>query len=431
MHDGRLLATRDGSRSDRDRATDADAVAAVLAPGSGLTCVHQPIVELPTGTVVAHEALLRPPPGSGFDGPLDLFAAARAVGRLEELDWRARALALAGVGRDGARPTVFVNVEPDALGAPVPEHLVAGLEAARERVEVVVELTERALVHDPARVLALARRVREWGWRVAIDDVGADPASLALVPLVAPDVIKVDLRLVQHHPDAAAIRILTAVQSQAEAIGATVVAEGIETDEHLGRAVAMGADLGQGFLFGRPTDAATHVSDGGRIARLVPPAIDEDTPASAMARAGARFRRVAKAHLLPVTRHLEDRALVEPEPTVVLATLQHRGHLSGATRARYRHLGGGCALVAVLGEGVDGEGLGVARPVPLGTQDPLTEEWVVAVVSPHFHGALVARDLGDGGADHDRRFDFLVTHDRDLVLDVARRLIHRLPPVAP
>jgi hypothetical protein len=50
----------------------------------------------------------------------------------------------------------------------------------------------------------------------------------------------------------------------------------------------------------------------------------------------------------------------------------------------------------------------------------------VAVVSPHFAAALVARDLGDAGPDGDRRFDFVLTYDRDLVVDVAACLMSRI-----
>ena len=52
----------------------------------------------------------------------------------------------------------------------------------------------------------------------------------------------------------------------------------------------------------------------------------------------------------------------------------------------------------------------------------------MVVVGPHFAAALVARDLGDTGADADRRFDYTVTHDRALVLQVADSLMHRVLP---
>jgi DICT domain-containing protein len=69
------------------------------------------------------------------------------------------------------------------------------------------------------------------------------------------------------------------------------------------------------------------------------------------------------------------------------------------------------------------------RGARLGADDPLRGEWNVIVVGPHQAAALVARDLGDTGAEPDRRFDFAVTHDRALVVEAARSLLRCLTPV--
>ena len=80
--------------------------------------------------------------------------------------------------------------------------------------------------------------------------------SLAFLPLLAPDVVKLDLRLVQERPGPAIAEIMNAVNADAERTGAVVLAEGIETEEHLVMARALGATLGQGWLFGRPGPGA-------------------------------------------------------------------------------------------------------------------------------------------------------------------------------
>jgi len=73
-----------------------------------------------------------------------------------------------------------------------------------------------------------------------------------------------------------------------------------------------------------------------------------------------------------------------------------------------------------------------AEPAPgvrgayLAPDDILRHEWNLAVLGPHYAGALVARDLGDSGPDRDRRFEFALTFDRDLVVDVAAALIARV-----
>jgi EAL domain-containing protein (putative c-di-GMP-specific phosphodiesterase class I) len=81
---------------------------------------------------------------------------------------------------------------------------------------------------------------------VALDDVGADPLSLAFMPLLRPDAVKLDLRLVQQRPGPAVVEIMSAVNKYAEHSGALVLAEGIESEQHLTMARALGARLGQG-----------------------------------------------------------------------------------------------------------------------------------------------------------------------------------------
>ena len=68
------------------------------------------------------------------------------------------------------------------------------------------------------------------------------------------------------------------------------------------------------------------------------------------------------------------------------------------------------------------------RSAGLLQEEALQGEWDVAVVGPHFAGAFVARDLGDTGADGDRRFDFFVTYERELVVRAARALMARIVP---
>ena len=87
---------------------------------------------------------------------------------------------------------------------------------------------------------------------MALDDVGAEPASLAVMPFVRPDVIKLDLRLVQGRTTAEVARIVNAVRAQAELTGARILAEGIETRRHAEIARTLGATIAQGYLYGRP-----------------------------------------------------------------------------------------------------------------------------------------------------------------------------------
>ena len=89
-----------------------------------------------------------------------------------------------------------------------------------------------------------------------------------------------------------------------------------------------------------------------------------------------------------------------------------------------------CPLVAALGVDLSAESATRAAPGVLGNSlsaaDPLAEEWTVTVIGSHYAAALIARDMGDDGPDHDRRFQFVVTHDRDLVVSAARSMMARI-----
>ena len=220
----------------------------------GIHCHYQPVVDLERRTVVGYEALCRGAAGSRLEPPLELFAAARRAGRLNETDWACRRASLRGARQAGLRPPLklFINVEPSALGGESPERMSGLSEDALSELDLVVEFTERAITESPAELLRSINRVRQLGGAVAIDDVGPGGAPLAIVPLVRPDVVKLDLSIVHNPTDRDSARVAAAMSAYSEAAGARVVAEGIEREEHVMSALALGATLGQGWLFGRP-----------------------------------------------------------------------------------------------------------------------------------------------------------------------------------
>jgi EAL domain-containing protein (putative c-di-GMP-specific phosphodiesterase class I)/DICT domain-containing protein len=395
--------------------------------------VFQPIVDLRSGEPVAFEALARGPVPGPLQFPDQLFATGRADGRLAELDrlCQCRALEQAIEGGLAAPFGLFVNVEPavvDHVG--LPAGLIAGL---RERgIRPVVELTERALTADPARLLALADWARSAGWGVALDDVGADPESLALMPFLRPDVVKLDLALVQQRPDEAVAEIMTAVTAYAEESGAVVLAEGIETEAHAALARGLGATLGQGWLFGRPVPLPAELAAPSRPLRLRGE-LEQPISRSPYATAAVRRapQRAPKSLLVAVSKLLENRAAHIGAPAVVVSAFEQQRFFTPATQRRYRSLAATTTFVGALGAGLSTEPAQGVRGAHLDVDDPVIGEWDIAVVGPHFAAALVARDLGDEGPDGERTFDYILTYDRELVLEVARSLMSRLLPATP
>ncbi len=390
--------------------------------------VFQPLVGLDSGQVLGFEALSRGPAGSALERPDLLFAAARRSRRLRDLDIACRTAALRAARRAGlAEPyRLFINAEPEALDGwrPDPEH-------ERLPLTVVLELTERALTSNPAQLLQTVARVRALGWGVALDDVGADPASLALLPLVQPDVIKLDLALVQQRPSAHIAAVVNAVNAEAERSGTVVLAEGIETAEHLQTARAFGATVGQGWFFGRPGPLPEPLPafTGAAPMPVVLRRSGSDDPSPFELAAASRPARDAdKRLLIEISKQLEAQAHAAGDSAIVLAAFQDATFFTPATRRRYTGLVGSCSFVAALGEGMPAEPLPGLRGAVIGPGDPLRGEWDIAVLGPHFAACLVAKDLGDTGPDLTRRFAFVLSHDRELTIRVAASLMSRVWP---
>jgi EAL domain-containing protein (putative c-di-GMP-specific phosphodiesterase class I) len=393
--------------------------------------VFQPLIDITAGGVLGYEALSRGPAGSPWEAPAELFAAARRAGREAELDWVCRAQAFRTILAAGPDPalTWFVNMEPVAARTECPADLADLIDQARPRLRVVTELTERAVAQDPSGLLAATARIRDAGWGVALDDVGADPASLALMPFVHPDVVKLDMQLLRAPDDRHTARVVAAVAAYAEATGAIVLAEGIETVEHLATARTMGATVGQGRHFGWPGSLPRGRRAQARLPFVQPPRTGDRTPFEIVSRVRP-VTRTTKGRLLPMSRHLEALAGDGPEPPVLLACFQDGQHFGPGTAARYTRIAGHSPLVAALGTGLADEPAPGVRGADLGPGDPLGGEWNVIVVGPHQAAALVARDLGEDGRDGDRWFDFALTHDRALVVEAARSLLRWLAPAA-
>ena len=401
-----------------------------LLSTNALRTLFQPIVDLDAdGAVVGYEALARGPIGSELEMPASLFPAAVAEGVGGELDRACRnhAVQEALTTGLGCEQFLFVNVEPAWLEAgSVLDELS---EASLGDISLVIELTERALATRPSEVLEAVRWLRERGCRIALDDVGVDSRSLALMPFLAPDVIKLDRSITQSKRFSRhQAHVVNAVGAEAERSGAVILAEGIETEQHLIRARAMGARLGQGWLYGRPEPLERRSSPSHRvveIGRRDPAEDSSPTPFELIADLRG-LRRGDKRLLLSLSRQLERQVQTVESEAVLLATFQDAEFFTDATRGRYEEIASRAAFVGALGTGLSPNPAAQVRGASIGRDDPLVGEWDVIVVAPHFAGAFVARDLRDTGADMDRRFDFFVTYDRSLVIAAAQALLRRV-----
>ena len=399
------------------------------ATGAGMTPAYQPIVSLSDGAVVGFEALAR---WEGLAGcsPDRVFDHAYAIGTADVLDRACTESAIVTALRSGlTRGTLLcVNVEP---ATPYTRRAdSASLAEGYDELTVMFEITERSPLAHPHSLLRKVAGLRSDGFSIALDDVGADSGSLALLDVILPEVIKLDLTLVQTQPSHAQARTLAAVLAHHERTGAVILAEGIETEEHLEQALAVGATLGQGYYFGRPGPlgqmATAPWSPTVSAQRSGP---STGSPFDLVA-GTSPVRTARKLTLVALSRHIETQAEHAADPPMLFTALQHAQHFTGATRDLYRKLADSSPLVAVLGQQMPEDLESGVRCVVLDPTDPLCTEWTVVALGPHHAAALIARERADERAETghhgDRKFDFVVTYDRSVVTAAARNLLDRM-----
>jgi EAL domain-containing protein (putative c-di-GMP-specific phosphodiesterase class I) len=393
--------------------------------------VYQPIVDLETREVLAYEALARGPHGSPLERPDLLFGAARDLGLVGELDWVCRARAMGGALQSGLGGglTLFVNVEPDVAATRAPDDLFFTLKHAERDLRVVLEVTERALLARPAELLHWLSWARDRWWGVALDDVGVTTESLALMPFVNPDVIKLDFRFVrQEELSVDDWRVIEAIHTQSERTGTTVLAEGIENAKHLERARQLGATLGQGWYFGRPAPLPATLPSPRRAV----PLLDRTPPSSAtspwelLEDLADDQQSLPEAHVRRIFSRVAHNMSTSLEAPVVLGAFPSEPGPWGEgleTMAAIRPRAAFCGAVGVGMERVSAPGWQTS-PLPPG--DDMADEWCLAVIAPHHAEVAVAYDAGDRDAQGGRLLSIATSRNRIAVTAVADHLIRRL-----
>lgn len=221
-----------------------------------LTPLFQPLVTLTDGRIWGYEALIRGPSDSALHSPLLLFKTAQAFDLLEPLEMLCRELSINAFAAETVDGFLFLNVNPKLLlTSDHPSGLTkryiqqAGLQPER----IVIELSEQFQVEDTELFISAVKHYREFGFKVAIDDLGSGFSGLKLWSELQPDIVKIDRYFIdQLHRDPIKKAFVKNIIEIAKNTGSSIVAEGIETSEELLTCKELGADLGQGYLLGRP-----------------------------------------------------------------------------------------------------------------------------------------------------------------------------------
>ncbi|WP_433826010.1 putative bifunctional diguanylate cyclase/phosphodiesterase [Actinoplanes sp. CA-015351] len=262
-----------GANRSREHCTELDAtaehhaeLAAALRRGldrGEFRLLYQPIVELPAGTIVGVEALVRwHPPDGPMVSPVEFIPVAEHSGLIIDLGaWiidQACADAAGWQDRHGdAGPRVNINVSARQLLDPDLPGLVADALSRHGLApeQITIEITETA-VFAGGVALGTVRELRELGVGIALDDFGTGHSSLTLLRTCPVTTLKVDKSFIDDlNGTAEQEAIATSLSTIAATLGLRAVAEGVETREQADRLVELGYRYAQGYYFARPAPA--------------------------------------------------------------------------------------------------------------------------------------------------------------------------------
>jgi EAL domain-containing protein (putative c-di-GMP-specific phosphodiesterase class I) len=214
---------------------------------------YQPIVDLGTRSIYAHEALIRGPNGESAYSVLSQVTDTNRY----SFDQACRVGAIRGAAALGMKEFLSINFLPNAVYRPE-ACIRSTFEAARlyqfPIEQIIFEVTEGEQIQDRPHLVNIFREYRRLGFRTAIDDFGAGYAGLNLLSEYQPDIVKIDMELVRgidaSKPKQA---IVNGIVSICAALNVRVLAEGIETAAERDFLRNAGIDLMQGYLFCKPT----------------------------------------------------------------------------------------------------------------------------------------------------------------------------------
>jgi EAL domain-containing protein (putative c-di-GMP-specific phosphodiesterase class I) len=248
-----------------------------------LTIYFQPIYDLATNKPVALESLLRwRHPELGIVQPMDFIPLAERMGHIaaigewvlleacrQLIEWRGQGLEI----------VCEVKISSRQFQDPGLVEKITGIvdQSGVDPRFIELEFTESTAMLDVERTVAMARRLKERGVRIVIDDFGAGYSSMAWLKHLNPKALKIDKFFIQNvASDANDAAIVKAIVNMAHGMGMLVIAEGVESLDQLdairhmqlGSSADPACDRVQGFLFSAPVPASEAVLLLGKTAEL-------------------------------------------------------------------------------------------------------------------------------------------------------------------
>jgi EAL domain-containing protein (putative c-di-GMP-specific phosphodiesterase class I)/GGDEF domain-containing protein len=262
-----------------------------------VSAVFQPIVDLQSGQVAGYEALTRPGPESQFDNAEQMFTAAEGNPLGWDLECLARECALEAASGWPQGVLLFLNSSPEIVSDErFSKQVTSEIRSTRglSPSRIVLEITERSKETEFDGLTRTLDTLRNSGFHIAIDDVGAGTSGLNRITSLKPGWLKLDRELIDHiDHDKVRQHLIRFLVYFGKLSSIRIIAEGIERVEELDTVIDLGVRFGQGYLLARPGERGQDISDEMRVhirekVRAAFPALSGDstsTHAGSLARA--------------------------------------------------------------------------------------------------------------------------------------------------
>lgn len=229
--------------------------------GFDIRMAFQPIVNVDTREVFAHEALVRGAQGEGAGQVISQVTAQT----LYSFDQACRVKAIETAARVRLPTKLSINFMPNAIYDPE-TCLAKTLQTAKKvnfpHGDIVFEVTEHEKVENHALLVDVFRTYQRHGFMTAIDDFGEGYAGLNLLADFQPDLLKLDMKMIRNiHGDRVKQAIFNGISRVAQDLGIILVAEGVETVDEYAYLKHAGVHLQQGYWFAKPTLEQAGVPD--------------------------------------------------------------------------------------------------------------------------------------------------------------------------
>lgn len=219
----------------------------------------QPIVDIKNRSIYGYELLSR---GVKSDGsimsPFEMFKLAKESDLTFTLDRQARETCITSSARENISEKLFINFLPTVIYNPEVclRSTIALIEKYNFKPEnITFEVVETEDISNTDHLETILNFYRKKGFKIALDDVGSGYSSLNNLSKLYPNYIKVDMTIVRNiHENKLQQEVFMALVNMSKNMNILILAEGVETKEELDFVVENGADLIQGYYFGKPSE---------------------------------------------------------------------------------------------------------------------------------------------------------------------------------